>query len=232
MPKYMLLSIPLIAALTVGLIAYQLTLDSLDAPSEARIQAAPSYYETIREYKSGGRPGSLSERDVENLRRILRGEEPLPRPHSTENPETRTGQQTPEYRQRNLILRAKDSREYLRSLRDNAKKKAARVGAIAGMVTLLLGYIALGVYFRRLGAGRPGRNRRSAARGRLSQTEYATDYSDTTYEPAPDEPPPDQPLANTEDEEGPYQPYEPPIDVAELDRAHEESLRKPREEQT
>jgi len=227
----MYLSIPLIAAIVVGFLVYGLVLAFSDYPSQRQIDAAPSYYDTIKEYRSTPARRDLTERDIENLRRILGGEEPLPTPESTEEPKPRS-QSQPDVRQAHkptVILRVKDSKEYLQMQRNNAKLFAKKVAVVSGMVTTVVGYVALGFYFFWLVRKQPKERWRAiVSPPQAPGPEYATQPPNQTYgEPLYDGPPPGEPAQTVSGADTPYEPYEPPIDISELDRAYEEGKKKP-----
>lgn len=211
MPKYLFLSIPLAAALVVGLIAYQVTLSSLNPPTEAEIEAAPSWKETANKYRTGGGP-KWDPKAFEELIRKMEADEPIEDDVKLER--------KPDARQRGkrkvLMDAGANWREKLRVRRHNAILKARKTGAVWGMVTAALGYAALGVHFYQMGRKQPRQTWRDVLPpGRQPD---ATPSPDATY----DAPEAAEPLNDITDDEAPYEPYEPPIDISELDRAYEE----------
>lgn len=211
MPKYLLLSIPLAAAVIVGLIAYQATLSSLDPPSEEEIKAAPSWEETKKRLMSQPRGPSFDPKRLEEaLRRMKEGGPLKVHPDTTNDATIRESVR----REPRVAMDAGATwREKLQKERHNAILRAKKTGALWGLATGVLGYAALGVYFYQLGRKQPKESWRDIVSRDTTQGENKT-YDDTAAE---------EPRQHISDDDAPYEPYEPPIHISELERAHEEN---------
>jgi len=216
MQRYFIFSIPVVLAAIVGFIAYGVKLASLDVPSEEEIGKAP-----VRE-KSGkanaiqraADEAAASARLNEYLRKrgeaIEAGKDPDDVVMENE-PKSTPKSETPAPRV--------PSRRELEVKRNNAYITARKTGATAAITTAILGYIALVVVVVTLGKRRPkGGWRDAIATAPPTAHDDVTPYEYTTYEQ-------DDPAAG--DDEGPYEPYEAPIDLSELEAAHESADDKP-----
>lgn len=221
-PKYLLLSIPLAAAVIVGLIAYQATLSSLDPPSEEEIKAAPSWEETKKRLMSQPRGPSFDPKRLEEaLRRMKEEGPPKVHPDTTKDATIR---ESPRRKPRVAMDAGATWREKLQKERHNAILRAKRAGALWGIVTGVLGYAALGVYFYRLGRKQPKESWRDVmSRGDRPVSGDTTSHETKTYADKAAE----QTPQHIGDEEPPYEPYEPPIHISELEKAYEQGREKP-----
>ena len=214
MPKYLLLSIPLAAALIVGLIAYQATLSSLGPPSEEEIKAAPSWEETKKRLLSQPRSPSFDPKRLEEaLRRMKEGGPIEAHPDTTNDPTIR---ESPRRKPRVAMDASATWREKLQVRRDNAILRARKTGALWGLATGVLGYAALGIYLYRPGRKQPKESWREMVSRDTTQGENKT-YADTATE---------EPHQHISDDEPPYEPYEPPIHISELEKTYEEGQEK------
>jgi hypothetical protein len=224
----MYLSIPLLGGCIVGLLVWALVLLFSSCPSQQQIDAAPS----IRSYQPQPRPSSggggiikrpLTDLDAENIRRIMRGEEPLPAPGSppTQPPSPQPEVGSPETSVPAPVPREK-TREYLTNLRLRAKFRAAKAGYYCGLIAGIFGYVALGYYFYQTFKNRPPEQSwrdvvQPSSEGPVDGTPYPYE---TAPEPAGDRPPGEQSFEPPpgdgilyEDED-----FEVPPDASEPDR--------------
>jgi len=221
MHKYLVLSIPVVAALIVGFIAYQVKLASLEFPSEEDIRNAPDDRpQPVGDEATDEGEDFFKEWEKRWEAKQKGGRVDTPAPTEEKKPaEPTAAAHEPRVR--------KPTKGQLRVQRKNAYITARQTGATAALVTLILGYVALGASLVYLGKKRPKSTWRDAVSASAHRTEDAVTHGiETGYDaPAASVPPPlpqEHPI-ETIDDEAPYEPYEAPIDITELEQAHDDS---------
>ena len=232
-PKYMYLSVPLLAGCLVGILVWALVLLMSSYPSQAEIDAAPSAQSLQPEQgsSSGGtgiRRRPLTNADAENIRRIMRGEEPLPIPGApptpAPEPEVKPSEKTA------APVRAQDTKEHLMNLRAWARYRAAKGGYYCGVFVGLLGYAALGYYLYQTFKNRPPEQswRDVVQPSSVGPEDGMPPPFETAPEPAGDRPPGEQPFEPPPgdgilyEEEG----FELPPDASEPDQSPDQEEKK------
>ncbi len=160
MPKYVITSIPLVAALVVGFIAYGISMGVSGAPSEAEIRRAPRW-----EPRSGQRKKPRSKRressgprpDFSKIRKLASGDlddldvtDAEAEPKRTTRPKRRTTTRKTRSVRKLVEVYCKQT---LRSKRQKAQKSAKNVGMAFGGIALAMGYLGVFYYFKNLPKG-------------------------------------------------------------------------------
>jgi len=226
-PKYVLTLIPLVLALLVGYLTYQATLASMDVPSDEQIKKAPVYEEKKRELRRRSpSPGLSPERLREALRRAQSDE-------AVEPVEAARKPSGVKRKGRKYVPEGGEWRSNLIAKRDNAHNRARKNGVVGGIIAGIIGYVGLFAYFVMLNRSKPKQTEllsivvKQTWQQALQSSSAPVPLGEPTEEapcPVEDVPPP-QDAPHESSDEGVYEPYEPPVDISEIERAHDESQR-------
>jgi len=216
------LSIPILLALVVGLIAYAVTLAALNPPSEEDIRNAPEDRAPAARADDGASTEGedFMKQFNEKWEAKQKGgsveETPTVAPRSEEGDAVEPVEKVP-------------TKGKLRVERHNAYVTARKTGAVAFLITAGAAYIGLAVYAVYLGKKRPKTTWREAIATSPDPGNADVSYSEHMgYGEAPLETPP-EPQADVPgrdvDVEAPFEPYEPPVDIREIEEAHDKDSR-------
>lgn len=209
-------------ALVVGLAAFGLAAMMLRYPTSEEIRKTPSWAETERFYRTGESPDDNKTYD-QSVGIVRDDDEPKSDSRPLYNP---IAPRTPG-KGRVLMNAQAVWREKLEAERANALLFARQIGIAAGMLAAAAGYLLVGLSLlgkraqeaalaAEIAASAPPR---AYGEGELRFEEGAQPRESDTPQP----PPRNEAIIS---DDAPYEPYEAPIDISELDKGHDDVRRE------